>query len=50
VLIYSERRDGLIEHVAEIRVHTIAPVSCPPSGVYGQLSEVGEASGLRNTG
>jgi len=35
------RRDGWIEAVAEIRVLGAAAVPRPPTGVYGELHEIG---------
>ena len=46
----TQTRDGLSERVTEIRVLRAAAVARPPTGVHGELHEVGEPSDLLGAG
>src|SRR5437588_4872635 len=46
----TQTRNGLREGVAKIGVLRAAAVACPPTGVHGELHEVGEPSDLLGAG
>ena len=48
VLTFGEIRDGVLERVPEIGILGIIAVARPPSGVHGELLQVGEPSRVRH--
>ena len=49
VLSLGEIGDGVLESAAEIGVLVVAAVASPPTGIDGELLEVGQTAILRNT-
>src|SRR5690348_4938039 len=46
----KQTRDGLREGVTEIGILGAAAVACPPTGIHGELHEVGEPSDVLGAG